>query len=79
MDHLSVMVEHLLGFPVLWPSGSDNTQFMNGKCPVSGHLVAVVSGLLRDPVASQELLPTEGEESFVGGLASLIDLTILHF
>lgn len=55
MDHLSVMVEHLLGFPVLWPSGSDDTQSVNGECPVSGHLVAMVSGLLQDPVARQEL------------------------
>lgn len=38
IDHLSVRVEHFLEFPILWPSGSDNTQVMNGKYPVSGHL-----------------------------------------
>lgn len=34
------MVEHFLEFPIKWPSGLDNTQFMNMKYQVPGQLVA---------------------------------------
>lgn len=39
-NHLSVIVEHSLELPILWPSGSDHTQFMNGRDQVSGHRVS---------------------------------------
>lgn len=52
INHLSVIVAHLLEFPILWPSGSDNTQFTNGTYLVSGHLVS--HGQLSPPEPSDK-------------------------
>ena len=48
----SVMDEHFLEFPILWPSGSGDTQVMNGEYQVSGCLVA--RGPLSPPGSSSK-------------------------